>query len=66
MLLFKRAWVVLRNLYFQKQLVYLLFCFVLLFTLLPKLFYLFFPQIIFISWKLITLQYCSVFCHTLT
>ena len=27
--------------------------------------FLFFP-FIFISWKLITLQYCSVFCHTLT
>ena len=26
----------------------------------------FFPPIIFISWKLITLQYCSSFCHTLT
>ena len=29
----------------------------------PKLF--FFP-FIFISWRLITLQYCSGFCHTLT
>ena len=29
------------------------------------LFFLFFP-IIFISWRLITLQYCSGFCHTLT
>ena len=27
--------------------------------------YLFFP-FIFISWRLITLQYCSGFCHTLT
>ena len=26
----------------------------------------FFPPIIFISWRLITLQYCSGFCHTLT
>ena len=26
----------------------------------------FFFPFIFISWKLITLQYCSVFCHTLT
>ena len=26
----------------------------------------FFPLIIFISWRLITLQYCSGFCHTLT
>ena len=26
----------------------------------------FFPPIIFISWRLITLQYCSSFCHTLT
>ena len=24
------------------------------------------PPIIFISWRLITLQYCSGFCHTLT
>ena len=29
------------------------------------LFICFFP-IIFISWRLITLQYCSGFCHTLT
>ena len=29
------------------------------------LLFLFFP-FIFISWRLITLQYCSVFCHTLT
>ena len=28
-------------------------------------FFLFFP-FIFISWRLITLQYCSGFCHTLT
>ena len=33
--------------------------------LLSMLFYLFFP-FIFISWRLITLQYCSGFCHTLT
>ena len=26
----------------------------------------FFPPIIFISWRLINLQYCSGFCHTLT
>ena len=26
----------------------------------------YFPPIIFISWRLITLQYCSGFCHTLT
>ena len=26
----------------------------------------FFFSFIFISWKLITLQYCSGFCHTLT
>ena len=26
----------------------------------------FFFSFIFISWRLITLQYCSVFCHTLT
>ena len=29
-------------------------------------FYFIFPPIIFISWRLITLQYCSGFCHTLT
>ena len=29
-------------------------------------FFLFFFQFIFISWRLITLQYCSGFCHTLT
>ena len=29
------------------------------------IFFLFFP-FIFISWRLITLQYCSGFCHTLT
>ena len=29
------------------------------------LFFFFFPPIIFISWRLITLQYCSSFCHTL-
>ena len=27
---------------------------------------LFFLNIFFISWRLITLQYCSGFCHTLT
>ena len=26
----------------------------------------FFPIYFFISWKLIILQYCSGFCHTLT
>ena len=31
----------------------------------PKFFVFFFP-FIFISWRLITLQYCSGFCHTLT
>ena len=31
----------------------------------PLLFFFFF-SFIFISWKLITLQYCSGFCHTLT
>ena len=34
------------------------------FSVLPD-FILFFP-FIFISWRLITLQYCSGFCHTLT
>ena len=34
------------------------------FTSFPQL--LFFFPIIFISWRLITLQYCSGFCHTLT
>ena len=29
-------------------------------------FFLFFFPFIFISWRLITLQYCSGFCHTLT
>ena len=28
--------------------------------------FLFFFQLFFISWRLITLQYCSGFCHTLT
>ena len=28
--------------------------------------FLFFVSFIFISWRLITLQYCSGFCHTLT
>ena len=30
------------------------------------LFFLLFFSFIFISWRLITLQYCSGFCHTLT
>ena len=30
------------------------------------LFFILFFSLIFISWKLITLQYCSGFCHTLT
>ena len=30
------------------------------------LFHFLFFSFIFISWRLITLQYCSVFCHTLT
>ena len=29
-------------------------------------FFFFFFPFIFISWRLITLQYCSGFCHTLT
>ena len=29
-------------------------------------FFKFFFSFIFISWRLITLQYCSGFCHTLT
>ena len=32
----------------------------------PCVFLCFFFPFIFISWKLITLQYCSGFCHTLT
>ena len=38
------------------------------FSLSKKLFifYSFFFRLIFISWRLITLQYCSGFCHTLT
>ena len=32
----------------------------------PNIFLFVFLPIIFISWRLITLQYCSVFCHTLT
>ena len=32
----------------------------------PVFFFLFFFSFIFISWRLITLQYCSGFCHTLT
>ncbi|KAB0368348.1 hypothetical protein FD755_020114 [Muntiacus reevesi] len=31
-----------------------------------KIFFFFFFPFIFISWRLITLQYCSGFCHTLT
>ena len=31
-----------------------------------KNFFLFFSHLFFISWRLITLQYCSGFCHTLT
>ena len=30
------------------------------------LFFILFFSFIFISWRLITLQYCSGFCHTLT
>ena len=41
-----------------------LMCFSLLF-LLQSYFFFFFP-FIFISWRLITLQNCSGFCHTLT
>ena len=41
-----------------------------LFTYLKKFFFsfyfIFFFPIIFISWRLITLQYCTGFCHTLT
>ena len=33
--------------------------------LLPSFYFIFF-SFIFISWRLITLQYCSGFCHTLT
>ena len=37
------------------------------FLIFSTLFYLFlFFPLIFISWRLITLQYCSGFCHTLT
>ena len=36
------------------------------FTISHNSFWIFFPPIIFISWRLITLQYCSGFCHTLT
>ena len=31
-----------------------------------RIFFSFFSLFIFISWRLITLQYCSGFCHTLT
>ena len=34
-------------------------------AVLALLFFFFFP-VIFIHWRLITLQYCSGFCHTLT
>ena len=30
------------------------------------MFFFFFFSFIFVSWRLITLQYCSAFCHTLT
>ena len=30
------------------------------------LFFSFFFSVMFISWRLITLQYCSAFCHTFT
>ena len=46
--------------------VFFLFCFVLLFALLFVTFLLFFFPFIFISWRLIILKYCSGFCHTLT
>ena len=35
-------------------------------SLAPSLLLFFFFSFIFISWRLITLQYCSGFCHTLT
>ena len=35
------------------------------FNIIHTFYSLFFP-IIFISWRLITLQYCSGFCHSLT
>ena len=41
------------------------FFFFLKFPCVPLLGFCFFP-FIFISWRLITLQYCSGFCHTLT
>ena len=40
------------------------FFFFFTFTSIATLFYFF--SFIFISWRLITLQYCSGFCHTLT
>ena len=44
----------------------LFFCIILfLFFVCSFYFYYFFP-FIFIHWRLITLQYCSGFCHTLT
>ena len=36
------------------------------FFLVKRVIYLFIFSFIFISWRLITLQYCSAFCHTLT
>ena len=46
---------------------FILFYFILFFWLANRYFilFIFFP-FIFISWRLITLQYCSGFCHTLT
>ena len=44
---------------------FLLFKILLFFNFFNFYFLLFFP-FIFISWKLITFQYCSGFCHTLT
>ena len=41
-------------------------CFSLMITLSVSFLNSFFFPFIFISWKLITLQYCSGFCHTLT
>ena len=36
------------------------------FSVIHIVIYLLFFSFIFISWRLITLQYCSGFCHTLT
>ena len=44
---------------------YLLHLLTLVYPMYYKYFLFFFP-FIFISWRLITLQYCSGFCHTLT